>query len=563
MIPRRSYCPEGVRLAQVGILATGVLEILIGLLIMWIGKAALDKVLPPIITGSVAVVIGIALAGAALSMASANWLVAFVTLFFTVIFSVYLQGKGLLGMLPILLGAIVGYLISIPLGLVNFAAVAAAPWFAVPNITLPAFTDPRALGVVFSIALIAIATIPESTAHLYQMSLYIDQLAKDLGRAPKEIKKLIGLNLVADGADDLVVGMLGGCAGTNYGENNSLMAITRNYSVAVLMTAAGIAIVLAFIGKLAALVGTLPVAVTGGLAIYLFGVIGMQGIALLQSERVNLFDPKNLAIGATILVLGIGGNLALKQSATGVPDGLFPFKIPVLFPEGIPAIVFAAIVGILLNVLFVLLPPSKFGVKERSNHRVLDAGSWKLETGGRIRVSSFQFPASSFHSRRFQRCNPSIMLSLRDHAEASALLAQGNGTVRAFMGGTDLLIRIRGGFVRPERVVDLKDLPGMRDIRLSPDRLAGDRRGLHDEPGGRPSDRCSRTTTCWRRPATRLPPISFAIAPPSAATSATPAPPPTPRLRSTVWMRWSRSSARTAPAASPSPSSSSDRAKRR
>jgi uracil permease len=345
--PAAKFCPDGVRLAQVGILATGVLEILIGLLIVWIGKAALDKVLP--------------------RMASANWLVAFITLFFTVIFSVYLQGKGLLGMLPILLGAIVGYLISIPLGLVNFAAVQAAPWFAVPNVTLPAFTDPRALGVVFSIALICIATIPESTAHLYQMSLYIDQLAKDLGRAPKEIKKLIGLNLVADGADDLVVGMLGGCAGTNYGENNSLMAITRNYSVAVLFTAAGIAIVLAFIAKLAALVGTLPVAVTGGLAIYLFGVIGMQGIALLQSERVNLFDPKNLAIGATILVLGIGGNLALKQSATGVPDGLFPFKIPVLFPEGIPAIVFAAIVGILMNVLFVLLPPSKFGVVERSN----------------------------------------------------------------------------------------------------------------------------------------------------------------------------------------------------
>ena len=102
----------------------------------------------------------------------------------------------------------------------------------------------------------------------------------------------------------------------------------------------------------------------------------------MQSERVNLFDPKNLAIGATILVLGIGGNLALKQSATGVPDGLFPFKIPVLFPEGIPAIVFAAIVGILMNVLFVVLPPSKFGVTERSNLESLDAlVSWKLETG--------------------------------------------------------------------------------------------------------------------------------------------------------------------------------------
>ena len=182
--PATKFCPDGVRLAQVGILATGVLEILIGLLIVWIGKAALDKVLPPIITGSVAVVIGLALAGAALNMASANWLVAFITLFFTVIFSVYLQGKGLLGMLPILLGAIVGYLISIPLRTGQFRSGPGGSVFGsrLPNITLPAFTDPRALGVVFSIALICIATIPESTAHLYQMSLYIDQLAKDLGR---------------------------------------------------------------------------------------------------------------------------------------------------------------------------------------------------------------------------------------------------------------------------------------------------------------------------------------------------------------------------------------------
>jgi uracil permease len=89
-------------------------------------------------------------------------------------------------------------------------------------------------------------------------------------------------------------------------------------------------------------------------------VIGMQGIALIQSEKVNLFEPRQLAIGATILIAGIGGNLALK-------DGLFPFPIPVVFPNGIPAIVFAAIVGILMNVLFLVLPPSLFGVKEREN----------------------------------------------------------------------------------------------------------------------------------------------------------------------------------------------------
>jgi uracil permease len=384
--PLTSYCREGVRVAQVGILGTAVIEILIGLLIMRIGKLALDKVLPPIITGTVAIVIGIALAGTAISEAGGMavgapadfqwraWAVAGITLLATIVFSVYLQGRGLIGMLPILLGAIVGYLVAIPFGLIQFgpapaerlgyikyfADVGAAQFFRVPPVTFPDFTNPNAWAVVFSIALICIATIPESTAHLYQMSLYIDQLAKDLGRKPKAIKNLIGLNLVADGSDDIVAGMLGGCAGTNYGENNSLMAITRNYSVPVLMVAGVMAMLLAFMGVLAALIGTIPIPVVGGLSIYLFGVIGMQGVALLQSERVNLFEPRNLAIGAVILVLGIGGSLSL-------PNGLFPFKIAVLFPNGIPAIVFSAIVGILLNLLFVALPPSKFGVQERSN----------------------------------------------------------------------------------------------------------------------------------------------------------------------------------------------------
>ncbi|MCS7060965.1 MAG: solute carrier family 23 protein [Anaerolineae bacterium] len=376
--PAVNYCGEGVRLVQVGILGTALVEIAIGLLIMRLGKAALDKILPPIITGSVAVVIGIALAGAALNnaasggpvfnqnnplpaeMAGIPWFIAFVTLAATVAFSVYLQNRGLLGMLPILLGAAVGYVVSIPFGLVNFDPVLKADWFAPPRVTLPAFEDPRAWSVMASIALIAIATIPESTAHLYQMSLYIDALAKQLGRAPMEIKKLIGLNLVADGAQDAIAGLLGGAAGTNYGENNSLMAITRNYSSWVLAVAGAIAIALAFIGKLAALIGTIPIAVTGGLAIYLFGVIGMQGVALIQSEKVNLFEPRNLAIGAIILVAGIGGSMAM-------PNGLFPFQIPLLFPNGIPAIVFAAMLGILFNLLFVVLPPRWFGVQEREN----------------------------------------------------------------------------------------------------------------------------------------------------------------------------------------------------
>jgi uracil permease len=353
------YCPEGVKIVQVGIILTAVFEILIGLLIMRIGKAALDRVLPPIITGSMAMVIGVALAGAALNNAGGMsigaapeiawkfWTVAFITLIATILFSVYLHGKGLIGMLPILLGAIFGYIVAIPFGLVDFTNVTNAAWFELPKFTFPAFTTPGVWGTAFGIALIFIATVPESTAHLYQMSLYIDELAAEMGRKAYNIKELIGLNLVADGSDDLIVGFLGGCAGTNYGENNSLMAITRNYSTAVLMAAGVMAIVLGFFGKLVALVNTLPVAVQGGLGIYLFGVIGMQGVALIQSEKVNLFDPKQLAIGAIILITGIGGNLVL-------PNQAFPFNIPFLFPYGIPAIVFAAILGILVNTIFLI-----------------------------------------------------------------------------------------------------------------------------------------------------------------------------------------------------------------
>ncbi len=350
--PNQFYCADGVRLAQVGIIGTAIVEILVGLLVMRAGKAALDKALPPIVTGSVALVIGVALAGVALNQASGNWLIAFVTLIATVLFSVYLRNKGLLGMLPVLFGVAVGYAVAAALGAVDFSVIVNAEWLRVPAFTLPAFGDPRAWGMVTSIALIAIATIPESTAHLYQMSLYIDELAAELNRKPFNIKELIGLNLVADGADDIVAGLLGGAPGTNYGENNSLMAITRNYSVAALMAAGGIAILLGFVGKLAGVVNSIPTAVTGGLSIYLFGVIGMQGVALIQSEKVNLFDPKNLAVGATILILGIGGNLAM-------PNGIFPFNIPVVFPNGIPAIVFSAIVGVLMNAVFLVFKPQE------------------------------------------------------------------------------------------------------------------------------------------------------------------------------------------------------------
>jgi uracil permease len=336
---------------QAGILATGVINILVGLLIKWIGKDALDKVLPPIVTGSVAAVIGIGLGFAALGMASANWTVSLVTLLVTVLFSVYLRNRGFIGMLPILLGAIAGYLVALPFDLVNFDPVGAASWFVAPHITFPSFSGAMVTTAIFSISIMAIATIPESTAHLYQISLYVDRTAEEMGEEKYELDQHVGFNLILDGIGDFVNGLFGSTAGTNYGENNSLMAITRNYSGPVLVGAGVISILLGFIGKLEALVGTVPVAVSGGLAIYLFGVIGMQGIALMVENKVNLFNPQTLAVGAIIMIVGIGGNI-------GYEGGFLPIPfLTGIFPQGLPAIATSAVMGILVNAIFLIFKP--------------------------------------------------------------------------------------------------------------------------------------------------------------------------------------------------------------
>jgi len=339
---------------QAGIVVTGLLNILVGFVVRGVGKANLDKVLPPIVTGSVAAIIGFGLAFAALGqMSSANFLVSFVTLMVTILLSVYLQGKGFIGMLPILLGGVIGYIFSMLVdpGSANLGGIAAAPLFQIPHLTFPSFSGPLFVTAVVSISIMAIATIPESTAHLYQMSLYIDRFAEETGREKIGLDQNVGLNLVYDGIGDSINGFLGATAGTNYGENNSLMAITRNYSGPALIAAGVIAILLGFIGKLEAIVASVPLAVSGGLAIYLFGVIGMQGIALMQEHKVSMFDPRNLAIGAVIMIIGIGGNI-------GYPGGFIPVVIPG-FPSGLPAIATAAVLGILLNAIFLIFKPSE------------------------------------------------------------------------------------------------------------------------------------------------------------------------------------------------------------
>ncbi len=360
--------PEVISIVTAGFIATGTINILVGLIIRLSGgKDAIDKVLPPIITGPVACTIGVGLGYSALSMAAGTccgvdpvatpnvtltwWALAFVTLLAAFILSVYLQGKGFIGMLPILLATIVGYIFAAAIGMVNWAAFGQQAFLRAPQLTFPTFNSVWTVTVIFSVGIMAIATIPESTAHLYQISLYVDHLAEEQGREKYHLDRFIGLNLMLDGLDDLINGLFGSTAGTNYGENNSLMVISRNYSGPSLLTAGVIAMMLGFFGPLEEAVNSIPTAVIGGLMIYLFGVIGMQGIALMIAEKVNLYDPKQLAIGASILIIGIGGNIGFSGGFIPVP------LLQGIFPSGWPAIATGAVVGILLNLITVFWKP--------------------------------------------------------------------------------------------------------------------------------------------------------------------------------------------------------------
>ncbi len=350
---------EAIQYAQFGIILSGLVSIAAGLLVKFCGRKAVETVLPASITGPVAMIIGLTLAGNALSdaipnttevTAQSSWwvVVALVTLLSTIVYSKYL--KGFLGQLPLLLGALTGCLfaaIAYACGANLFrempaAALEASLWklgdgsiFAVPAISLPKVSWAAAIAIMP----IAIATIPESTAHMYQLDIYVNDVAKKKGTGKKyNLVDLLDRNLIGDGVCDMISGFVGGPAGTNYGENISTMAITKVFSVPVLAVAAVIAMVISFFTPLIQVIYGIPLAVIGGLEVYLFGAIAAQGIAIMIDKKVDMFSSKNIAVIASIMVIGIGGNYAF--------GGNIPF-----FGAQIPCIAGAAIFGIILNLL--------------------------------------------------------------------------------------------------------------------------------------------------------------------------------------------------------------------
>ncbi|HIY27176.1 MAG TPA: xanthine permease [Candidatus Acutalibacter pullistercoris] len=351
---------EAIQYAQFGIICSGLISIAAGLLIKFFGKKVVETILPASITGPVAMIIGLTLAGNALSDAvpaatevsaeTIAWTaVALITLFSTILYSRYL--KGFLGQLPLLLGVITG---SVVAGII-YATGAANLFRAVPAAALeasvwklgdgsifavPAFSFPKvSWTAVAAIMPIAIATIPESTAHMYQLDIYVNDVAKRKGSKKKyDLVGLLDRNLIGDGICDMISGVVGGPAGTNYGENISTMAITKVFSVPVLAAASIIAMVVSFFTPLIQVIYGIPLAVIGGLEVYLFGAIAAQGVAIMIDKKVDMFSSKNIAVIASIMVIGIGGQYAF--------GGNIPF-----FGLQVPCIAGAAIFGILLNLI--------------------------------------------------------------------------------------------------------------------------------------------------------------------------------------------------------------------
>lgn len=345
---------DKISIAQFGIVMSGFVSILAGFIIKKSGKKFIDRVLPASVTGSIAIIIGLSLAANAMGNAASipenignasqntatsfAWIIALVTLFSTIIYSVYLKGK--LSQLPILFGLLTGYLVALVIGLatgidfVNFNTITTEGIFA-----LPIFTFPKASwAAIIAIMPIAIATIPESTAHVYQLDTYVNDLAKKKGSKKRyDIEDKLGLNLIGDGIGDIISGFIGGPAGTNYGENLSTMAISKNFSISVLSTAAIITMIISCFTPLINVIYSIPNAVIGGLSIYLYGVIAAQGITIMMEKKVDMFSSKNLAVIAVILIVGLGGSYAFE-------GGMIP-----MFGTQLPALATAAVVGIALN----------------------------------------------------------------------------------------------------------------------------------------------------------------------------------------------------------------------
>lgn len=301
-----AFLKGGISGAMTGIMSVGILYIIVALIIKFVGKDWLDKLLPPVVIGPMIMIIGLGLAPSAISQigiaagSAMEWktvLVAFVSFLVTAI--VMTKVKGFFKVIPFLFGIISGYVVALTLGMIDFSAVGEAKFFAMPNFMLPFVDYKISFTALVTILPIALVTICE---HIGDHKSLSNIIGKDLIKDPGLDRTLLG-----DGIATFVAGFLGGPSNTTYGENTSVVGMTKVASVKVIGLAAIIAILFGFLGKFTALISTIPDAVLGGVSLLLYGFIAVNGLKVLISNQVDFKKPVNVIVASTMLVLGLGG----------------------------------------------------------------------------------------------------------------------------------------------------------------------------------------------------------------------------------------------------------------
>lgn len=335
-----AYSKGGVSGFTTGIISVGLIYILVSILIHFIGKKWIDALLPPVVIGPMIMIIGLSLAPNAISQMGLTgdaivWKELFVALVsFTVTVGIAIYAKGFLKVIPFLIGILTGYLLSICLGIVDFTPLNDSSVLALPRVLLPIRDYTFSLAGFITIAPLALVTITEHIGdHMALSSIIGKNLIKDPG---------LDKTLLGDGLATTIAGLIGGPANTTYGENTSVVGMSKVASTWVIGCAAIISIIMSFFGIIAGVFSTIPAPVLGGVSLILYGFISINGLKVLVEKRVDFSNIKNVIITSTMLILGLGGAV--------FPISCGDLSVP------ITGLSLAAIVGIILNLI---LKPNK------------------------------------------------------------------------------------------------------------------------------------------------------------------------------------------------------------
>ena len=334
--------------ACAGVALSGILYLLVSLLISTFGIRRIMKFFPPVVTGPIIISIGLILAPSAITNCESNWLLAFVALGTVIVCNIW--GKGMVKILPILIGVLVSYAVALVTGAVDFQTIGAAAWFGIPlhkdSMGLFAIDGSETfISAVFTIVPIALATMME---HIGDIAAISATTGKNYIRDPGLNKTLLG-----DGLATAMAGLLGGPANTTYGENTGVLALTKIYDPLVIRIAAVFAMILSFCPKFEAIINTIPSGIVGGISFVLYGMISAIGVRNVVENKVDFTNSRNLIIAAVILVCALGFN-----SVGGITFAIASVNI------NLSGLAIAAIAGILLNAI---LPGNDYEFDEGSN----------------------------------------------------------------------------------------------------------------------------------------------------------------------------------------------------